>query len=400
MTVTPQTIVWGLTPGTGGGPGSWWVPGTAITNGVIAGAFGTISNGTAYKAFPDGQDMDITPVAGWVQPYSFSAATTKYPLTLTASTNGTAVDLSANTPEFCVGQQVTFSLNGLPMGNIVNMVGQWILPAKYVNSKLQYVIGVTSPNYDIASGALQNTNQTSCWFVNGSGGQVSVTLSLLFNNGQYTSVAAFGNITVYRPSYTNFSTTNSTLGFTNASRSFLWDGDVLSYGNETNGADGQFWSAIINSKYNGAIGILQLVNAVYTRNYGELSSYNTLDTGGTFWLDGSPTTGYQDPNNYQEFTYLTDFISSHKIWISDQPEGNIFGLYLGDNVRLWGQFIDYLRFQPSGSGSIAVTLATNTWSMEGMATTGSGITTNSTPLPSAPLDSDAFPIWTLIKSGK
>jgi hypothetical protein len=33
---------------------------------------------------------------------------------------------------------VTFTLNGLPLGNIVNMAGQWNLPGKFVNQPTNY----------------------------------------------------------------------------------------------------------------------------------------------------------------------------------------------------------------------------------------------------------------------
>lgn len=368
---------------------------------IALGSLGNLkADGTLWIALPDDVDKDITPTVAGMSFYKFSVGGQKYPINIGLTTATTNANLDTDVPEVCVGQQATFVLNGLPMGSISNMVGRWTLPAKYVNAKLQYINGVTSPNYFVNDWLLQNTNQTSCWFVNGNGSHVLVGLNILFTDGQYASVAANGDITVYRPSFQDFSTANSGGGFTNSARTFIWDGNILSYGNESTGEHAQFWSAMINSKYNGAIGILQLVNAEYTQNFGWCPDCrDTLNTGGDSWLDGTPTGSYQDPNNYTEFTYLTSVISSHTIDISDQPEGNLW-VASPINVRLFGQFSDYLRFIPSGSSSISITLATNSWSMEGLAKVTGGIVTNSTPIPTPLVTSDSFPVWTQIKSSK
>ena len=143
-----------------------------------------------------------------------------------------------------------------------------------------------------------------------------------------------------------------------------------------------------------------LVDAEYTQNYGWCPDCrDTLYTDGDSWLDGTPTSSYQDPFNYSEFIYLTNVISSHTIELTDQPEDDLW-LASPINVRLLGQFSDYLRFIPAGSSSISITLATNSWSMEGMASVTSGITTNRTPIPTSLTGSDSFPAWSVIKPNK
>lgn len=56
-------------------------------------------------------------------------------------------------------------------------------------------------------------------------------------------------------------------------------------------------------------------------------------------------------------------------------------------------FKDYLRFRPTGSSSIWVTIATNMWYMNGSACLWSGMTQSNLP-PAGPLtDNDEFPVW-------
>ena len=165
------------------------------------------SDGLLYVLLPDNDPHDATPRIAGVPFYTGYISTLgRYTLTLMASTNGTPVDLSTNTPEFCVGQQVMFWLNGLP-DSVTNIAGNWQLPDKFVNHQWQHTdLGIPygSVNYDINNSLLQNTNQTSCWFYDGTGGKVKVGLNLLFNNGQAVNVAAFGNISVYRPTFSGF----------------------------------------------------------------------------------------------------------------------------------------------------------------------------------------------------
>ena len=60
---------------------------------------------------------------------------------------------------------------------------------------------------------------------------------------------------------------------------------------------------------------------------------------------------------------------------------------------------DFIRFQPDGNNSIWVTLGIVTWDAVGTAeqsTSGGGwdLTTDVSPDPSGPDNSDTFPIWT------
>ena len=154
---------------------------------VVINGVGTLrTDGTCWTTLPDGQDLDITPTVAGKDFYTFGVGGQKYPLTILANGN----DLSVTNPEFSVGQQVYITFDGLPLGNIVNMVGQWSLPGKFVNQPTNY--SSTCPTYVRNDDLLQNTNQTSCWFVNEPGGTVIVGMSLKFDNGQTASVSADG----------------------------------------------------------------------------------------------------------------------------------------------------------------------------------------------------------------
>jgi hypothetical protein len=120
-------------------------------------------DGNLYAVLQDNTEEDVTPKVSGVNDYTFSVSAQKYTPTITA--NG--INLSDNTPEFCVGQRVTFALNGLP-NNVVNMVGNWTLPGEFVNQQYDYSSVCTS--YDINYSLLANTGQTSCWYVNQPGG--------------------------------------------------------------------------------------------------------------------------------------------------------------------------------------------------------------------------------------
>ena len=57
-------------------------------------------------------------------------------------------------------------------------------------------------------------------------------------------------------------------------------------------------------------------------------------------------------------------------------------------------FKDYLRFRPAGNaGNIWVTLATNSWSMDGSASLSGGLTRSNLPPASALVESAEFPFW-------
>ena len=333
------------------------------------------NDGSYWQTLPDGTNIDVTPYVAGKDFYIFIVNAQKYTLSLTASTNGTAVDISTNTPEFCVGQQVTFAATWDSDPGALSMTGFWHLPTKYVNEVYQ-AFGLFSPAttvYDINSSLLENTNQTTCWFVNGSGGACSVRETLHFANDQDVNIAAAGSFTVYRPTFTNF---NNVFNF------FTWDNPTLQGNME--------WNVTLDSKYDGLFGVTQLINA----------NGGIYDNGGFDCLDGN-TEIYGEasgPNGPKEYFATNSTPGAHTTVFLDNPEAQVIYPPCPDMLA---DFKDYLRFKPglsTNDGNIYVTIATNGWHMDGQACV-TGVDHTNLPPASATVNNDTFPMWYGVRSG-
>jgi hypothetical protein len=354
-------------------PPPLWPGGNDITSTQIkvdGQALGT--DGIAWKVYADGSTANVTPIVKKPM-YSFTVGQQKYPVYINLVTATTNADLSTNVPEVCVGQKVTFSLAGLPTDKIVDVKGKWTLPQKYVNHTWQnYVVdpatGVPtffgSHNYDILPSLLENTVQTSCWYVNKPGnqgqGHVSVGLNLKFSNGQIASVAANGDFTVYRPSV-NQPITYQTYG---AGIS----GGMLSLENRQMRFD-----VTINSKYPGNFGLTQLVN------YHAYPSTPGRTTYGNYWLDGR-----------EYYDGLVNETQKNSIW--DSPGVGFFGLYASYD----GLWQDYVRFTPNDG--IAVTLGRIDWDWSAEAIRPPEQVASDSGANPQLHDDDAFPEWLDVKT--
>ena len=135
----------------------------------------------------------------------------------------------------------------------------------------------SSENYFI-NGDLLTSNSTSCWYVNGQGGSASIGMNLHFSNGQYVSLAAKGDFTVYRP---NAKPNKATSG--------IWYLDPRNVTLDTN------WPSVlaldifrlqhyvaITSKYAGLGNYVQLLSAT---NLSDFYPYS-INTGGEIVLEG------------------------------------------------------------------------------------------------------------------
>ena len=309
----------------------------------------------------------------------------KYALTITAATNnGTPINLATNTPEFCVGQKVTFTLANLPMGNIANMAGNWQLPAKFVNQQTNY--SATCTNYILNSDWLQNTNRISGWFYNTNSGHVSVGLNLLMNNGQSVSVAANGDFTVYKPTVKPAIDNNGIWYFDPRNYSLVEVGTIggystlglytLSLGNFS-----MHHFVSVKSKYSGAANYVQLISA---SDYGDFYPYHQ-DTSGSFVLDNTY------PYNDSDKTIQADI--KNTVDLTDTP--SMPGLY---TIAVDDNFKDYLIFKPDGDPqNIYVSLARVDWYWRAAATLSIispyWSVTNDCPPPQF-YDEDAFPYFT------
>ena len=350
------------------------------------------ADGIVWRTLPDNATEDVTVVAIGFLHYSANVVPTKYKVNINLTTSTTNVNLETDIPEVCVGQKVTFALTNLPMSQIVNMVGQWTLPQKYVNHQWQHStpgvpngippISYGSVNYDIDASLLRNTNQTACWFVNGSGGRASVGMNLLFNNGQSLTVAAKGNFTIYRPAIHLWQP--------------LWDGipriiidsGYLTLGNAgesgTN-ADMSF-AHYIDTHYSGTAGYTQIISGEYDGNL-------SFSTDG-FELDNLEWPRGLNPIANSQFGNQVPFDDGPKI--SLPTINNIAAMNLS--------FQTYLRFKPddgNSSGNIFITLRAVTWGLSCSASYSGGVW-NKDPggATSGPFDadSDAFPLWTKVFS--
>jgi hypothetical protein len=363
-------------------------------------------DGSRWIALQDGTEFDVTPRVAGRDCYTYDVGAAEYPLIITAACSRfqAGADLEAtNAPQFCVGERVTFDALwefGQPPWD--GVVSQWTLPDKYVNETWQhsYYTGGGPPvppvqvyygsvNYR-KNASLLKSMTTPCWYVNKPGGNVNFQIDMRFSNGQLVRLTRQGEVEIYRPQpiFSSFTTVDPQ--HPSLSRSFLWDGEILSYGNSVTGEHALYWGITVNSKYDGVVGIEQLVNALFTQNHGWCPfCRDTLDTHGTFWLDGNT-------ENYTDKTYFVGLPASHVIALDDSPALGLSPPIWTHSVRLWGKYKDYLRFRPtlSPNNNIFVTIGINDWSMEGKATDSSGITVNDTPAPSAVVDSDEFPTWT------
>jgi len=316
------------------------------------------ANGNKYVALPDNATVDVTPKVAGVPRYVFNIGPVlKYTLTIAARGNGTNYNLSTNTPEFCAGQLLTFTPSWSPSTpSYVNSVQHWTLPDKYVNQPTNY--SATCATYVNNTDLLTNlVNQ--CWYVNGSGGTASIGMNLKFANGQYASVAAMGDFTIYRPTATIEVTHPGNVDLDG--NFYLEDAPVDFYGH-------------VQSAYHGAANWTQLVNRDCQQAF-----YIETGTWGNYWLDTSLF--YSNQTNKTVGPGL-----KNPVPLEDAPE-----VLIDVHVSNIDKFKTYLMFRPDGDGSIYVPLGRTDWGWHGDAFPGllqdGGIT--------APQfnETDEFPVW-------
>lgn len=350
---------------------------------IAIGSLGNLkADGTLWFTLPDEVDKDITPMVAGKDFYTFSVGGQKYPLTILANGN----DLSVTSPEFCVGQNVTFSLEGLP--DFMDAVGHWNLPGKFVNEAYSYSGSCTS--YRVNSALLDITGNgtpgTSCWYVNQPGGTVGVNANLHFSNGQYVSVAANGDFTVYRPTIVGHEQVSSgvvelntnglptvKLGMYKIDTDFIhWTTDV---GLDARFSGGLFYVPLVNWE--------SMWNGPYSLAFPCLDQNNS--TSGQYWLDNIACGVWPvNPDNGGNYTTCA------RIPFSDGPD--IVGNFCS-YVQLTPTFKTYLCFQPNGG--IPVTLESTVWSEHGRADLINGVWTLTTGYVTGPSfsDDDTFPVW-------
>ncbi len=329
------------------------------------------SDGIRWKTLPDGESEDVTPQAS-ASMYGFDhLGAPKYSLSISANGN----DLSQITPEFCVGQLVSFVPGWDPQTPpYVDSIQHWGLPGKYVNEPYQYSAYCNS--YRVNSDLLTNRT-THCWYVNEPGGICGLNMSLKFSNGQTAGIAAQGEIMVVKPSIEEFV----------SSLDALFDPT----GGETH-ADLN-WATKVRppAHFSGQAQYVQLVKreAAWDQiNLGICWPTPGSSTGGEFWLDKSypyPDPGTPTPLSWDNY--------STRVNHQDVPG---FGPGLCHLITVNDAFKTYLQFQPDGGISVTIGRIDWGWTCSAWQDNGAWTWLIFVSDPSPDWSDDSFPLWTQI----
>ena len=399
-------------------------PAVAVPSAQIAlGALGNqADDGHLWTVQPNGKEIVITPTvaAGSAEgstsafqadasPPASSTGTKlnptgslpnapQYQLVIKANNITLSNNAVATGANFCVGQNVSFNLTGLPDG-VTATNFQWTLGGTYVNKCIPAPDANSSDTYTNDPLLLKNAVLQTNWWV--SGGYPSnvcsavVTFDLICTNGnpkQPDSVSGLFSIhrpkliyqLVHRPLMSVYH------GHTmNADPTFF---DLLGCARSPNAPE---YYIKIDSVIDGDGGITQLVNGIATNECPEFHS-----TGGSNQLDSVEFPG-------------ADIMGTNLNWTVKVLAGNpaASNLHFGDGqyIQCIGhttdsfEFVDYVRFKPSGG--IYVTLGTVSWGIHGTSDFSSTINDNilnsgsSQHIDSAPSASNQFPQWGAIQTG-
>ena len=373
------------------------VPYTQIKIGKL-GNLGT--DGKLNVLLADG-DPVVTPTAAGNDNYTFTKpSTNEYPLAITANGITLSNGVVASGANFCVGQNVSFALTGLPTdGSIIATNFQWTLGGTFVNTNTPSQYSDGCQDYYIEDTNYLKLPSTWAWWVSGGYSpityQASVTCDLISTNGnKLINVSASGEFTMHRPRL-NYSLVHSPLmsiyhgHLPGADPSFA---DLLGCARSPNAPE---YYVKIDSAFGGAGGITQLGNGIATNECPEFHS-----TGASNQLD---TAEFPD----------SDIVGTNLNWKVSVVAGNpaVSKLHFGDgqNIQCIGhtidsfEFVDFIRFQPSGG--IYVTLGTVSWGLHGTSDFSSTINDNVTNsgssqhIDSTPSTSNQFPQWDAIMTG-
>lgn len=356
-------------------------PVTAIPLSQITLAGQTLDvSGNVPMSLPNNASIDLM-VTTPSNSYVYNISPTEYQPLIQA--NGIALDPVNINATFCVGQQIQFSLAFSPALRYSNEVCTWTIPAKFVNSWSANLPGSTV--YTNNSTYLVTTNgPCTCWYVNGSGGTVSVSANMILANGKTVPVAAVGQFAIERPNIYMLPTDiDEPRYFTLTSN--IFGGATVKLGSPGTGQNvaGQMVYGVRCETDVGGLGMItQTCQLSYNPDSG---GFNFSD-----WrLDGS--TNYDGPTNIPATTTYVFFPT-----FDDGPNNSTS--FSTSSIEVKGKFTDYIMFQPTNTpGSIYVTLGIVTWNVDGLITnapTGWTFITTNTPDPVGPNNSDQFPFYT------
>jgi hypothetical protein len=361
----------------------WWTvsgPGTYTNTGsglsaqfTPTNSVGGVGTATFYVAYQNTLPCTDTNF------YTNSVAEGFTVVDILATVNGTTVDLATNTPEFCVGLDVSFTLNGLgalPNGLTATNF-QWTLSGTFVNQSNSPIYSDSSPSYTNNPALLTNKTITNCWWVSGSYSPpatdtASVTCDLVYTNGTSPQILqANGLFTMHRPILVNY-TLNSApcnpspnTGDLEHNPPYLYSrlayGGPLGYINpnskppfyelsENQRGYAPSYSVDIDcsTNFNGSAFITQTLIGYETNSTGGVNTYGTNE------LDNDEI--YPNPNS-SPVTVIGG--GTNVVALNDMP-----GLGCSLHTAQGLNFTDYIRFNPDPSGTgIYVTLGIVTWSV-------------------------------------
>jgi len=314
---------------------------------VILGELGRLGgDGRLHVVLPDGEEKDVTPLVKGLDHYTFDVYPTKHRLWIRANGAICNFDNLLSKPTFCVGQNVTFTSDWEQTPPAIETTtSMWELGGTYVNDHTNAVSGGTMPSsaeiYFWNSALLMNEVLTNNWWISGSfelTASYPVTLEkvLTFSNGQRVVLTAGGLFNMHRPKIEKYNPGNM--------------GAEIQHGaNPGTGllavAPTAQFTAMIKSKFDGQVGVTQLINGYAT------NATQWANTFGTNELDK------QEFNLGNLFTVQANAFVGDAFWFGDEPHVPLSG----NRPEMHWNFEDYIRYKPNGSGSIFVTLAKVTW---------------------------------------
>lgn len=380
----PECIAWGNAP-------DEWIntPGKSIVPNQIRVLGKNLGNdGNLFIVLPDNATLDLGAVAPG-RHYSLGVGATKHKMFIQANSAILRSDRVVPTAKFCVGQKISLSsfMNPPIDGYVQNLNAEWAPQSIFVNYIENWP---NSAKKYLIDWSLLNQKDTYAWWVTGGEKKLRCDWNLTFNNGQTVKVHTVGRMNMHRPQVINFTDMPPHYAWINTNRLHLgrpW----LQLGEDNGNATGSMgFHCDIKSDFSGQANWTQLINGFKNRDETyPLGSYS-WSTDGQYWLDGS------------KWGFANEFYLNNSITVNHSPlytEPLIFGDGPGWPVGLTvctinDQFKTFVRFRPSGTDSIWVTLGRVDWSWSATAALGGqwGITSQYVPTPQLHDDTD-FPFW-------
>jgi len=340
---------------------------------------------------PSGATLEATPSAP-VQNISFNNwQVTNVQLKIFAITNGMAIDLSTNAPEFCVGQRVTFSGVWNYDPGAVSTNYNWAFSSKFVNHSSQ-ASQSASTNWEIDS-SIFTTNEPYAYWVSGGNKNVYLHETLHFSNGQSATFSASGQFTMYRPTGSivrKYDYGTPTVVW-NPMWGLLYVNGTLQVGTGSDTANSMNFYGGIQSKYSGSGKWVQIID---------------VDMTGTGYFDGWPDinpshTGVldnQDPFGPMPTIYANIIPNgdNNTVPLDDAPAAASYG-QIDPVIRFNFSATDYLMFKPDGDGIwVPLGKTTSPWSVHcNLEWPTTDLGTNNQVTGPGDLDaSTVFPAWT------